>query len=162
MWHPLIFKHNSSAIECVPSKLELCIMGFDGGTYKGLRPKETRDVASRYTYPRLCSDHTPSTKRLVSKSRYSMAAISDYRFVNRYGNTPGTRSARLFHRRGEHYLGERFPELALFSASILLEYFYTKIRFSAPGSAPTCQLIYGVDHKGSHALTHARNSCCCC
>jgi hypothetical protein len=30
------------------------------------------------------------------------------------------------------------PELALLFVSILLEYFYTKIRFSTPGSAPTC------------------------
>jgi hypothetical protein len=39
---------------------------------------------------------------------------------------------------------------------IILEYFYTEIRFSTHGSAPTCQLVYGVDHEGSHARTHAR------
>jgi hypothetical protein len=47
------------------------------------------------------------------------------------------------------------PELALLSGSINLEYFYTEIRFSTPGSAPTCQLVYGVDHAGSHPRTHA-------
>jgi hypothetical protein len=41
------------------------------------------------------------------------------------------------------------------SGLILLEYFYTEIRFSTPRSAPTCQLIiYGVDHEGDHARTH--------
>ena len=59
-------------------------------------------------------------------------------------------------------LGTRCPELALLSVSINLEYFYAKIRFSTPGSAPTCQLRYGVDHEGSHARTHARSSSCCC
>ena len=53
------------------------------------------------------------------------------------------------------------PELALLSASILLEYFYTEIRFSTPGSAPSVnQLIHGVDHAGSHTRTHARSSSC--
>ena len=52
-------------------------------------------------------------------------------------------------------LGKQLPELTLLSASINLEYFYTEIRFSTPGSAPTCQLVYGVDHAGSHPRTHA-------
>jgi hypothetical protein len=52
-------------------------------------------------------------------------------------------------------VGVECPELALLSGSINLEYFYTEIRFSTPGSAPTCQLVYGVDHEGGHARTHA-------
>jgi hypothetical protein len=27
---------------------------------------------------------------------------------------------------------------------------------ATPGPAPTCQLVYGVDHEGGHARTHAR------
>ena len=47
------------------------------------------------------------------------------------------------------------PELVLLSVPINLEYFYTEIRFSTPGSAPTCQLVYGVDHDSAKAATHA-------
>ena len=65
-----------------------------------------------------------------------------------------------YEQKGE--LGAHCPELALLSVSILLEFFYTKIRFSTPGSAPTRKLVYGVDHEGGHARTHARGSSSSC
>jgi hypothetical protein len=45
-------------------------------------------------------------------------------------------------------------------------YFYTKIRFSTPGSSPASKSanteIHSVDHAGNHARMHARSSCCSC
>ena len=52
-------------------------------------------------------------------------------------------------------LGKQLPELVLLTVPNIREYFYTEIRFSTPGSAPKCQLAYGVDHEGGHARTHA-------
>jgi hypothetical protein len=56
-------------------------------------------------------------------------------------------------------LGQQLPELALLTVPYVREYFYTKIRFSTPESAPSCKSAdTSVDHAGNHARTHARKT----
>ena len=60
-----------------------------------------------------------------------------------------------YEQKGE--LGKQLPELVLLSVLILLEYFYTKIRFSTPGILRIVTLIILGRHEGKLLLNAAIN-----
>ena len=53
-------------------------------------------------------------------------------------------------------LGTRCPKLALLTAPNIREYFYTEIRFSTPGSAPSCKSADTWCRPRGQPRTHAR------